>query len=74
MGRLMTQQQTQATLRWWIGTLLVISLALLSGVVWAVRQEGRINGIDKQHETDIKYIREDIKDIKTTQHQILEKL
>lgn len=70
----MTQNQAQVTMRWWIGTLLTVSLCMLAGVVWAVRQEGRIDSCIKQHETDILYIKEDISEIKETQHKILDKI
>ena len=70
----MTPQQAQTTMKWWIGTLLTVSLVMLSGVVWAVRQEGRINGIENQHKTDMEYIKEDVREIKDIQHKILEKI
>jgi len=45
------------------GTLIVVILAVIAGIVWLVRLEGRINGHDRemsQVRDDIAYIRDRI--------------
>lgn len=50
-----------------------IGVLVLSGVVWAVRLEARVDALKQQHQAAIEQVREDLKYIRARLDQALDK-